>query len=150
MFKPKRTIFIILVVALTAIAPFVGAQETKQSPTGSGQVDDSTRRAEREAMYYRYLEFASYIKVGSIEPHWMADGNSFWYAEGAPENTIIWKIDPKANTKKLLFDIERLRKAFRTLIGHDLSNRGLPFDKFNFVEGECPGKEIIFKFEKAS
>ncbi len=30
-------------------------------------------------MYYRYLEFPSYVKGGSIEPHWMADASSFWY-----------------------------------------------------------------------
>ncbi len=61
MFKPKEIMFVVLVVALSMIAPFATAQETKQSPTGSGQVDDSTHRAEREAMYYRYLEFASYV-----------------------------------------------------------------------------------------
>ncbi len=35
-----------------------------------GRPQEATQ-AEREAMYYRYLEFASYIRGGSIEPHWM-------------------------------------------------------------------------------
>ena len=78
--------FIILVIGLLVIAPMGRAQETKQS--------------EREAMYYRYLEFPSYVKGGSITPHWMADGSSFWYAEGAPENTIIYKVDSKVNAKR--------------------------------------------------
>ena len=60
-------------------------------------------------MYYRYLEFPSYVKGGAIEPHWMADGSSFWYAEGAPDNTVIYKVDPKANTKTPMFDTARLR-----------------------------------------
>jgi hypothetical protein len=51
-------------------APVVSAQDTAQS--------------EREAMYYPYLEFPSLVKGGSIEPHRMADGSSFWYAEGDP------------------------------------------------------------------
>ena len=43
--------------------------------------------ASREAMYRRYLEFPNLIKGGSIKggsiaPHWMADGQSFWYAYG--------------------------------------------------------------------
>jgi hypothetical protein len=58
-------------LSLAVIATPVLGQETAQS--------------EREAMYYRYLEFASYVKGGSIQPHWMADGSSFWYAEGGPE-----------------------------------------------------------------
>ncbi len=46
---------------------------------------DEPGRSEREAMYYRYLEFPSYVKGGSIEPHWMADGSISRLAPGAPE-----------------------------------------------------------------
>ncbi len=135
---------VILVVALTAIAPWVGAQETKQSPTGSGQVDDSAHRAEREAMYNRYLEFPSLIKGGSITPHWMADGSSFWYAEGTPDNTVIWKVDPKANTKTPLFDTARLRRALTKVLGHEPPYRGLPFSDFSVVDG---GQAVKFGVE---
>ena len=69
---PKAATFLFLAVWLGIVAPPVHAQEAAQS--------------EREAMYYRYLEFPSLVKGGSIEPHWMADGSSFWYAEGAPGN----------------------------------------------------------------
>ena len=92
--------------------------------------------SEREAMYYRYLEFPSYVKGGSIEPHWMADGSSFWYAEGAPDNTVIWKVDPNANTKTALFDTARLRQALTDLLGHESPYNGVPFKEFAFVEGE--------------
>ena len=90
MFGPKGTMLIFLIVGLVVIATPVRAQQAEQ--------------AEREAMYYRYLEFASYVKGGSVDPHWMADGSSFWYAEGAPANTVIYKVDPRANTKTPLFD----------------------------------------------
>ncbi len=129
MLHPQRTLFVAVVIALAIVTPPVGAQETKQSPAESGQ-------AEREEMYYRYLEFASYVKGGSIEPHWMADGSSFWYAKGAPENTVIRKVDPKANTKTPLFDTARLRKALTPLLGHEPPYQGLPFADFTFVDGE--------------
>ncbi len=109
--------------------------------------------SEREAMYYRYLEFPSYVKGGSIEPHWMADGSSFWYAEGAPANTVIYKVDPKANTKTLLFDTERLRQALTPLLGHQPPYQGLPFDTFTFMDGEkavkftVEDKEFILKLD---
>jgi hypothetical protein len=67
MFRHKRATVIFLIIGMVLTAPFAGAQDTKQS--------------EREAMYYRYLEFASYVKGGSIDPHWMADSSSFWYVE---------------------------------------------------------------------
>ena len=70
--------FILLVVLSPA-----SAQEKQQS--------------EREKMFQDYLRFASLVKGGSVQPHWMADGNSFWYAEGVPEATVIFKVDPIAN-----------------------------------------------------
>jgi len=131
MFRHKRATVIFLIIGLVVIAPFTGAQDTKQ--------------AEREAMYYRYLEFASYVKGGSITPHWMADGSSFWYAEGAPDNTVIWKVDPKANTKTPLFDTAPLRKAVAPLLGHEPPYQGLPFREFVFIDGE---KAVKFTVEE--
>ncbi len=117
----KRAFFLLVVLCLAVIAPLVRAQEAKQS--------------EREAMYRRYLDFPSLVKGGRVEPHWMADGNSFWYAEGAPDNTVIWKVDPVGNTKEPLFDTARLRKVLTPLLEHEPPHRGLPFDTFTF-EGE--------------
>ena len=34
-------------------------------------------------MYRRYLEFPSYVNGGKVEPHWMADGSSFWCEDQA-------------------------------------------------------------------
>lgn len=107
-----------------------------------------------EAMYYRYLEFPSYVKGGSIQPHWMVDGSSFWYAEGPPGNAVIWKIDPVANTKTPLFDAARLRKVLTPLLGHEPPYQGLPFEEFTFVDqGEnavkftVEGKEFILQLD---
>ncbi len=100
----RSTTSIVLMLIATALAT---KMLTGQNP--------ETALAQREAMYYRYLEFASYVKGGSIEPHWMADRSSFWYAEGAPANTVIYNVDLKANTKTPLFDSARLRKALTRL-----------------------------------
>jgi dipeptidyl aminopeptidase/acylaminoacyl peptidase len=72
----------------------------------------------------------------------MADGNSFWYAEGAPENTVIWKVDPVANTKEELFDTGRLRNALEGELGHHPPYEGVPFSSFRFVDKE----EIAIRF----
>jgi dipeptidyl aminopeptidase/acylaminoacyl peptidase len=87
-------------------------------------------------MYYRYLNLQSLVKGGSVRPHWMADGSSFWYAEGDPDNTIIYKVDPEANTKEPLFDTNRVRRALTPLLGHEPPGQCLPFRNFTFVDGE--------------
>ena len=109
---------------------------------------------DREEMYRRYLEFPKYVKGGRVEPHWMADGNSFWYAEGAPENTVIWKVDPVANTKKPLFDTARLRPMLAQNLGYDPPYLGLPFDRFTFVDEDktavkfhLEGEYFILQFD---
>ncbi len=139
MAKSKGTTVVILVVSLSVIAPPTPAQEALQS--------------ERETMYYRYMEFASYVKGGSVEPHWMADGSSFWYAEGHPASTTIWKVDPRANTKTPLFDTERVREALAAVLGHEPPYEGLPFDDLTFLEGEeavrftVEDKEFTLRFD---
>ena len=136
-----------VIIGLLAIAPMILAQESAHFPIGLEQ-------SERQAMYYRYLEFASYVKGGSVEPHWMADGSSFWYAEGAQENTVIYKVDPKANTKTPLFDIERLRQALTSVLEHELPYKELPFEAFTFVDNNekavqftVEEKEFILQFD---
>lgn len=64
---------VLLVFMLNSMSSFVNAQNTKLLPSRS-------ELTEREVMYYRYLEFASSFKGGTITPHWMTDGSSFWYA----------------------------------------------------------------------
>ncbi len=135
----KRAFFLLVLLCLAVIASPVRAQQAEQS--------------EREAMYYRYLEFASYVKGGNVDPHWMADGSSFWYAEGAPANTVIWRVDPNANTKTALFDTARLRQALSSVLGHEPPYQGLPFDKFTFLDDEkavkftVEGKEFILQLD---
>ena len=121
MSNPRMTCGLTIVMALLASHP-LSAQETDQS--------------EREAMYHRYLDFPSYVKGGTVEPHWMADGNSFWYAEGDPEEVVMWIVDPIGGTKRPLFDVDRLRRALATTLGHEPPRRGVPFDRFTFTGGE--------------
>jgi dipeptidyl-peptidase 4 len=111
------------------------------APSGSAA---ETSASERQAMYQRYLEFASYVKGGSVTPHWMADGSSFWYAEGAPDKTVIYKVDPKANTRTPLFDTARLRRALTPVLGHEQPYQGLPFAQFTFLGRE---KAVQFSLE---
>ena len=119
----RRTVGIgVALVVTVAARPPLAAQDVEQ--------------AKREAMYNRYLGFASYVKGGVIEPHWMADGSSFWYAEDVRENTVIWKVDPAANSKVPLFDTAQLHQALSRVLGYELPHQGLPFHTFAFVDGE--------------
>jgi len=122
----------------------ISAQEAEQS--------------ERDALFSRYISlallvpwqpqrFTAYIRGGMVEPHWMQDGCSFWYSEGSDENIVIYKVDPRANTKTELFDKAKLRKNLIPLLGHEPPHDGLPFREFEFIDTE---QSVKFKVDGKS
>jgi dipeptidyl aminopeptidase/acylaminoacyl peptidase len=85
---------------------------------------------QREERFFRQLQFNGLIRGGEVTPHWLRDGSSFWYAEGSPNHTIIYRVDPEARTRKPLFDVPRVREAVTLVLGHEPAGQGLPFDTF--------------------
>ncbi len=97
-------------------------------PRASAQV-----APEQEAAYQRHLDFGLLIEGGSITPNWMPDGNSFWYAEGGPQNTVIHRVDPTTGTVEELFDTPRLRVVLTEALGHEPAGLGVPFRQLSFT-----------------
>jgi hypothetical protein len=71
---------LLAIATVTAVGLFVDV------PALYAQVDAED---ERDAMYHRYLRYTSYVAGWYIEPHWLADGNSFWYAMGSPDGIAV-------------------------------------------------------------
>jgi dipeptidyl aminopeptidase/acylaminoacyl peptidase len=99
-----------------------------------GAQDDAG--AAREAMYRRYLDFPKLIQGGTIEPQWMADGTSFWYADGPPDRPVFRWVRSGAGKPEPIFDAARLRAALLKEIGFRPEGDGLPFPTFAFADGE--------------
>ncbi|MCZ6514966.1 MAG: hypothetical protein O6850_03765, partial [Acidobacteria bacterium] len=83
-----------MLIIVMVIVPPVVAQEKAQS--------------EREAMYYRYLEFPKYVKGGEIEPHWMDRARDYFQEHLKPyllgvsayrENIDAETAEPRATLK---------------------------------------------------
>ena len=92
--------------------------------------------ATREAMYRRYQDIAFMVPAATVEPHWMADGTSFWYAEEiVTDSVVIYVVDPKRRSKEVLFDVARLRSALRAALGQEPPARGVPFTTFEVQDG---------------
>jgi dipeptidyl aminopeptidase/acylaminoacyl peptidase len=102
--------------------------------TTSSALAQRQEDTEREEMYRRYLRYTSYIKPAWIEPHWFADGNTFWYASGARDSIVIYKVDPVANAKANLFEVARLRSVLAEELGKEPPGKGVPFPQFAFTD----------------
>lgn len=99
----------------------------------SGPVVAQTADADRDAMWGRYLGIAALVADGTIEPHWLPDGDSFWFARGAPDRTVVTLVDPAAGAREPMFDPEEVRSALAETLGHEPPYEGLPFDTFDFA-----------------
>lgn len=134
--------------ALAVLAVLVPGTPLGPSPAAAQESLDP----ERDSIYARYMSIPALIKGGVVCPdagalggapcavNWMADGQSFWFAEGQPDQTVIHRTDPATGTTESLFDTERLRAALTPLLGHEPAYRGLPFDSFTFsAEGRGEG-----------
>jgi hypothetical protein len=129
--KQRKNLFLFLMVQLVSVTILTSQQ--------------STEFQKRSELINRWTRVQSYIKGGNIQPHWMKDHNSFWYAEGAPDNTIIYKVDPKANTKTPLFETQRLRDGLASVVGQDLPGKRLPFSQMTFIDEN--ERNIKFKYK---
>src|SRR5947209_4634246 len=95
---------------------------------------------DKEELFVRYLKLPSLVKGGSVEPHWLADGDSFWYMEGGPENREVYRVNATAGTREPFFEVERLRQVLTAHLGHPPQYAGIPFDSFRLNEGETKAR----------
>jgi dipeptidyl aminopeptidase/acylaminoacyl peptidase len=79
--------FVTVTLAVACAAPAGGQQP---DPVG------------RDSMYYRYLQWPSLVKNWQILPNWQADGSTFWYDVELGGDTVIYLVDPEANTRRVL------------------------------------------------
>lgn len=93
----------------------------------------ATDRDKNQSVYEAYLRFGDLVRGGRVTPGWILGGPSFWFAEGGPQDRQIWIVDPVANTKRTLCDVDQLRKALTDELGFEPAGRGFPFAALAFV-----------------
>lgn len=89
-----------------------------------------------EAVYRDYLNFEELVQGGQITPNWILGTSSFWYAEGGPQDRVIYQVDPIENERRPLFDTKRLREALTQEFGFEPAGKGVPFETLQFVGPE--------------
>jgi dipeptidyl aminopeptidase/acylaminoacyl peptidase len=91
--------------------------------------------AKRNEMFLKALGSPLLIKGGAVEPHWLADGQRFWFRSEVGDPTIFI-VDPAAGTKKPFFDEMRLRQALKARTGKADDSKGTLISTFTFANEE--------------
>ncbi|HEX7115161.1 MAG TPA: DPP IV N-terminal domain-containing protein [Steroidobacter sp.] len=103
-----------------------------------------SRLADANPVYAKMRKgFPSLVKGGTVTPHWLPDGNDFWYSTEISGQRHYLKVDPETGAVTDLFDVARLRAALSKLAG-SLSEAGVPFRTFEYVDD---GKAIRFELD---
>ena len=105
----RATRVVLFVASLFAILPFLCSIARAAPPD----------HPNREELYHRYLRIGALIRGGMVLPHWLADGNRFWFVAGGPINPSIFLVDPLAKTKEPIFQSDRARAAVARRLGHE-------------------------------
>lgn len=90
--------------------------------------------------FFRALAAPYTVKGGFISPHWMADGNSFWWIQDGEAISI----DPASGKRTRLVDAARLRAALKEALKHDIPGAGLPINDFTLDE---QNRSIYFEYD---
>jgi dipeptidyl aminopeptidase/acylaminoacyl peptidase len=78
----------------------------------------------------------------SVLPHWMSDGNAFWYRNDGPagERDFVW-VNPLTGKREPAFDHARLAAALSAAAGQAFDAGKLPIDAIS--NGDKPNQRII-------
>ena len=83
------------------------------------------------------------VRESTITPHWLRDGNRFWYSTVRDGTTQVELVDASANSQVPFLDPARLRPAIEAAIGHTLPTAGTPFESFSLSDDETKAGFVI-------
>ena len=87
-----------------------------------------------------------HAREASIIPHWLKDGNRFWYSTVRNGATQVLLVDAQANTQTPFVDLTRVRPAIEAVLGHPLP-ADTAFTSFSLSDDET---QIRFMIEARS
>jgi dipeptidyl aminopeptidase/acylaminoacyl peptidase len=106
-----------------------------------GKVEGSVTASPQE-VYAAYLDRSQLVSGGAAAANWTRDGG-LWLVEGAPDHTVILRLDLKSGKTAPMFDVAAVRAALSTATGRAPPGHGLPFDTF------APARDGRIEFDYA-
>ena len=85
-----------------------------------------------------------YIYSTSVAPHWINETDAFWYSWKDANGLKYYRVDPRARSKKLLFDPAKMASKLSELVHKPYDVTNLPITSITFTKD---GKSIRFVVE---
>src|ERR1035438_4580459 len=72
----------------------------------------------------------------AVTPHWLADGNRFWYTFENNAGRKFYVVDPARKTKTFVFDAVKLAASLTTATGLPYDSQHLPITTIRYVKND--------------
>ncbi|WP_417876191.1 DPP IV N-terminal domain-containing protein [Winogradskyella sediminis] len=102
----------------------------------------------RAAAKYSPTNLAKLVHSTSVRPHWLKNGNRFWYQYKTTEGSKYYIVDADKRSKKELFDNEKMAKWLTEITKDPYDAKHLPKFNFEFVKNETAIRFYVTSTEK--
>ena len=119
---------IILLLSFALSTTFVYSQETTE--------DNTPIPNYRQAAKYSPTNLAKLVHSTSVRPHWLKNGNRFWYQYKTTESSSYYIVDADNRTRRKLFDNAKMAQWLTEIIKDPYDAQNLPRFDFKFVKNE--------------
>ena len=102
----------------------------------------------RAAAKYSPTNLSKLVHSTSVRPHWLKNGNRFWYQYKTTEGSKYYIVDADKRSKKELFDNEKMAQWLTEITKDPYDAKHLPRFSFKFVKNETAIQFYITSTEK--
>ena len=122
----KKEIITLLSIFLSYSSLYSQNKTTRQTPKANY----------RQAAKYSPKQLGKLVHSTSVRPHWLKNGNRFWYQYKTTEGSKYYIVDPDNKTKKELFDNDKMAQWLTEMTKDPYDGQHLPRFNFKFVKND--------------
>ena len=102
----------------------------------------------RAAAKFSPTNLGKLVHSTSVRPHWLKNGNRFWYQYKTTEGSNYYIVDADKRTKKELFDRDKMAQWLTEITKDPYDAQHLPRFNFKFVKNETAIQFYVTSTEK--
>jgi dipeptidyl aminopeptidase/acylaminoacyl peptidase len=111
---------------LVALLPVVQIAWAQQSPAPNYKLAAKFSPKRLEKMIFST----------SVDPHWLKNGDKFWYTYETTEGKAWYIVDAAKKTKTPLFDVDKMAADLSLIVKDPFDRQNLPIDSLKFIKNE--------------
>ncbi|QXP80063.1 MULTISPECIES: S9 family peptidase [Winogradskyella] len=132
---------LLLLLLLSLSITSINAQQNEQENT-------TPTPNYRAAAKFSPNNLGKLVHSTSVRPHWLKNGNQFWYQYKTTEGSKYFIVDADKKSKKELFDNEEMAKWLTEITKDPYDAQHLPKFNFEFVKNETAIRFYVTSTEK--